>query len=141
MTVLHDLFWDLSLDLLTIGYASFYSDFPNGFQPIGVTDDVKVQLQVVWDLGSLGQALSDLVLLREGDIINQEDDILGLLCPDHLLNKAIQLCPRDRLWVFVVADIMQESGSGKQGEIVILSYRLHDLDSRAVHHPSVLIVV
>ena len=141
MTVLHDLFWDLSLDLLTIGNASFDANFPNGFQPISVTDDVEVQLQVLWDLGCLSQALSDLVLLGEGDIINEEDDILGLLCPDHLLNKSIQLSSRDRLWVFVVADIMQESGSGKQGEIVILSYRLHDLDGRTVHQPSVLIVV
>ena len=108
--MLHDFFWYLSLDLLTIGNASFYTNFPYGFQPICVTDDVKVQLQVVWDLGSLGQALSDLVLLREGDIVNEEDDILSLLCPDHLLNKAVQVCARDRLWVFVVADIMQESG-------------------------------
>ncbi len=95
MTVHHNLFWDLPLYLLTIGNASIDSNFPNGFQTISVTDDVKVQLQVVWDLGSLGQALSDLVLLREGDIINQEYDILSFFCPNHLLNIAIQLCPRD----------------------------------------------
>ena len=69
MAVLHDFFWYLSLDLLTKCNASFYTNFPDGFQPICVTEDVKVDLQVVGDLDCLGQALSDLVLLREGDIV------------------------------------------------------------------------